>query len=291
VTTLSAGRLLADPRGIVLDSRGNAYVADRCGVDLHPSIVRIDTRTGRQSLVARGGLLEKPREIAFRGRSLLVADENGFGGHGGVIRVDPVTGHQSRVSSGGYFLDPYGVGVGPHGEVYVAEQNDLTYDKGGVVQVNPATGDQKVLSVGKPFGNPEALTVAANGTIYVADGRGVVVEVNPRTGARRLVAEHGDLIDVEGIAIAPAAQLPPPRPGRVTAVDQPPILRRLSRRYYAGLPAHCIHRGVDTPSTRYRLTPHPRQVGYTEEGPDIKDHSWRNAPPTPHGPPPPPKDR
>ena len=67
-------------------------------------VIRVDARSGTQTMVSAGGSFVIPLGIAVEADgNILVADSDAFGGKGGVIRVDPATGEQTEVSTGKKF--------------------------------------------------------------------------------------------------------------------------------------------------------------------------------------------
>lgn len=153
--------LLYAPRGLTLAPDGSAYIT--VDPDVHQprgaAIVRIDVRTGEQSLVAsnalareRGGptLLRRPAGILMKkDGELVIADTQAFDGEGGLIAMDPRTGRQRALTS-----------------------NSISQRRGGST----------------PFGEPNAVVEGAAGRFYVTDreSRGAVIVVERSGAARRL---------------------------------------------------------------------------------------------------------
>src|SRR5207247_10024997 len=90
VSVLAGGGLLQLPCGVAVTSDGSLFVADGSG-----AVVRVDPRSGDQSLITQGQFMVQPVGIAADAHeSILIADS---GAHC-VIQVNARTGVQRVVS-------------------------------------------------------------------------------------------------------------------------------------------------------------------------------------------------
>ena len=84
-------------------------------------MLRIDARSGAQSVVSEGGYLVGPVGITMdSGGELIVGDPYTVNRkssdlyNGGIIRINPATGHQTLLARGhGSFVNPRGVAIVP----------------------------------------------------------------------------------------------------------------------------------------------------------------------------------
>lgn len=137
----------------------------------------------------------------------------------GVFAVDTRSGARTILSAfddpsqGPLGREPRGVAVSPRGRIFVLDREAGAFASFGAVFAVDASGRRVVLSdlsdpAQGPTGiNPEGIAVARSGMIYVVDsdaGRdnaGVVLAIDPRSGARRLVTAFGD--PAQGPALLP----------------------------------------------------------------------------------------
>lgn len=172
---VSAGGLLVNPTGIVVDPIGPIYVADTHGIrddgtgnpdpaDTRGRILSIDPGTGAQTIVSELGLLDRPRGLAWippahGGPRLLVTDAS----NGRLVDVDVGTGAQAEIT----------VLVAPRAVVFESSGHAVVADgTSGLVRVDLATGIQSVV---RPISSPDLvdpldLALDVDGSIWVADG-------------------------------------------------------------------------------------------------------------------------
>ena len=232
-TTITEGNNFVTPHGVTFDANGQILVVDRDAFGFQANaagpggVVRVDPRTGAQTVISRGGYFKTPVAIAVEADgNILVADDDSIFGdnNGAVIRVNPITGAQTVVSRGGYFVDPYGIAVQPNGDILVADQDAFpdgtaicgarkaTNGRGGIIRVNPTTGAQTVVSAKGKFCDADGAELAPNGGLYVADLTafgvpGGVICVNPATGTQYAISKRGDFSEPADVAIAPGGSV------------------------------------------------------------------------------------
>ena len=146
-----------------------------------------------------------------------------------VVRVDPLTGAQTIVSdtttgSGPSFGSGVltGIVVEPTGDLVVIDEEQDT-----VVRVDPVTGNRTVISANAVIGSgpavrPRSIAASATGTLFVA-GAGQLVQVDPDTGMRRVVAKMSDVftdmaVEATGTVIG-VSHMPDLFCGFITRVD------------------------------------------------------------------------
>ena len=123
-----------------------------------------------------------------------------------ILRSDPATGSLVEISrngsQGNLFHRPYDLAVEADGDLLVADLGEPEVKDGAIIRVNPYTGRQTLVSSGGYFYDPAGITVGPDGSIYVIDPLfvddlvhpqgGLVIRVDPHTGAQQLVASNFD---------------------------------------------------------------------------------------------------
>jgi DNA-binding beta-propeller fold protein YncE len=123
-----------------------------------------------------------------------------------ILRSDPATGSLVEISrngpQGNLFHRPFDVAVERDGDLIVADMGEPEVKDGAVIRVNPYTGRQTRLSSGGYFWDPAGITVGPDGAIYVIDPLfvddlvhpqgGLVIRVDPHTGAQQLLSSNFD---------------------------------------------------------------------------------------------------
>jgi hypothetical protein len=99
-----------------------------------------------------------------------------------ILRADSVSGASQVVSQGEKLMQPFGIAVGPKGEVFVSDTGCS-----GLFGINPNTGEQRLICSGGLLGLPFGITVEQTGMILVANGQSLL-RVNPDSGTQVLVS-------------------------------------------------------------------------------------------------------
>ncbi len=128
-----------------------------------------------------------------------------------IIRVSPVDGAQEIVSTGGLLVEPVSILVAPDGDLLVADA--CSQGAGAILRIGQ-DGTQELLASGADLIHPRALAMATDGALYVAaeatigaDTLGVVVRVDPTTGAQELLSAGQWLGAVHGIVVDQLGQI------------------------------------------------------------------------------------
>ena len=234
-TLISQGGELVDPAGVAVAPDGSLLVVENVGVGGNPrsgegggqpAVIRIDPRTGGQTVITRRGRLCYPFGIAVdaQGR-ILVSDfgelsENGsvvvdcpvaVPRAGSVIRIAPSNGQQELLSFnppiGGLFLGSVGLAVEPTGTVLVVNQRSAD---AAVAAVDPFNGLQSVIATNASptdqFETPQRVAIAPDGNLVVSDyalnnQEGGLVSVVRATGEARLLRKDAKFNNPLGLAI------------------------------------------------------------------------------------------
>jgi sugar lactone lactonase YvrE len=214
---------LNEPYGIVLDSRGNLFFADR----LNRRVRRVDARSGVISTVAGNGStvysgdggpaasagLVEPNGVALTrdGRTLLIAD---VAGHrirkvdltSGQITTFAGTGRSRHDGDGGpaeraAIWGARAVAVGPDSSVYILEREGnrlrVVSPKTGQIETIAGTGLKGYSGDGGPaimatFNGPKELDVDSAGNVWVVDTENHAIRfIDAATRHVRTVAGSG----------------------------------------------------------------------------------------------------
>ena len=114
-------------------------------------------------------------------------------------------GFAEHTDPGALVIGPTGVGVGPHGVLYVADSvgNRIAAIPDGLTRSSILGGGGMTVSVGGSLNDPLGLAIAPNGDVITANGGdGRIVETTPggkQSAARNLVPDGGG--DLFGIAL------------------------------------------------------------------------------------------
>jgi DNA-binding beta-propeller fold protein YncE len=210
---VASGGRLVDPSGIAVAPDGTLYVLENVGAAGDPEVLRVNPATGAQAVVTSGDELCYPFGIAIEpAGSLVVTDSGSVSGGvdcqndaGAVVRVNAATGGQSIVSKraepwGLLIEKPFGVAVGPGGEILLANEA-ATAD--AVIAVNPQTGLQSVVSPNFPddvFNVPQRPALLPDGNVVVTDyllddQEGGLVHVARPSGAQTVLRQSRQLFN------------------------------------------------------------------------------------------------
>ncbi len=125
----------------------------------------------------------------------------GDSGDGQIVRISHKSAHQKVVAQGHHLSNPDSGAFDDKGRLVVGDY-DAFGSFGGVFRINVGTGGVQTLASGAPFGRgPTDVAITPNGKIYTVDsGAGVVFRIDPKSGARRIVASGGKLGSPLGVA-------------------------------------------------------------------------------------------
>jgi hypothetical protein len=155
--------------GIAIDRDGGLVVVNRSAPGILPfpcglagSVMRVDTTTGNQTLMAAPLLLSFPLGLAIdHDGSVVVANE--CEGGAGLVRIG-AGGAQNEITpnTGGDVLrTPERVAITPGGNMLVSDYNGGSDLDGSIVKVTPG-GVQSTLSSGLLFNHPLGIVVVPN---------------------------------------------------------------------------------------------------------------------------------
>jgi hypothetical protein len=148
----------------------------------------LNANSGSPSLVASGQKLVRPLGIAIANNGDMIVSDTGCGA---LLAIDAAQ-NQKVIAQGGALGVPFGIAIEKSGSILVANARFI-------VRVNPQ--GQQILSSGTISTVPIAVTVAPNGDIFAVDALGIVVQVDPATGAQTRIAAGGYLKRPQGIAV------------------------------------------------------------------------------------------
>src|SRR6266498_1998036 len=187
---ISVGLLLA---GVAFTGNLNAGALQHFDVlvaDSQATVYRVDPRTGERTIIAQGGKLDRPYDLAqMRDGTVVVSDTGTLR----IVGLNPATGEQTVLAEGGELGVPFGIDVDQHNRIYVANSS-------AIVRVNPETRQVETIAKGGLLQVPLDVAAAPDGSLYVADALAGIVRVDPATQEQTLITK-GDLLH-QSIGIA-----------------------------------------------------------------------------------------
>jgi streptogramin lyase len=208
--------------------------------DSQATIYSVNPRTREQTIVAQGGKLDRPYDLAVQGDGTIVVSDTITRR---IVQVNPSTHEQTVVAEGDDLGTPFGLDVDKHNGIYVATSTSVLYINpkngkvetvatggllraaldvavapdgnvyvadvvSGIVRVNPANHKQTLIASGNMLHTPIGIVLDGNHSAYVADASGqCVVAVDLLDGTQKLVSMAGLLTSPVGIAMAPDGTL------------------------------------------------------------------------------------
>ncbi len=196
-TVLGMGnQSLVLPGGVVVDQKGNRYVADRTRNQVYEV-----TSAGAVSTVSTGSLaLSQPNGVALDGANTLYIADSG----NNRIVVVPASGSASVLNTGSQTLQqPQSVVGDGSGIVYIASTGD-----NHIVKVT-ATGSASILDTESiTLQQPRGITLDAAGSLYIANtGNSSIVKVTTSGSTSIMNTGSVTLEQPEGLAIDAAGTL------------------------------------------------------------------------------------
>jgi sugar lactone lactonase YvrE len=172
-TVISEGGALCNPFGIAFEPGGDLIVVDygtlalrgvECPTQPNGALVRVDSSTGGQTVIASGELLRSPFGVAVEpGGRIFVANES-VTATAAIVEVDPVTREQRAVvqnTAGDLLRMPERIALAPDGRLLVTDF-ELADHYGGIVRVAPGDGSQAAAWQGELFCYPLGVAVVVN---------------------------------------------------------------------------------------------------------------------------------
>jgi hypothetical protein len=151
ITQSNSGDGFSVPVGMVAGPGNTLYVADEPGnvQGADPGAIwQVNLDTGEQTLIAHGGLLDHPSDLAIAPNGDLLVGNTGYAGNrytASVVRVNPQTGEQALVTTFSSCTGLDSLDVGPDGTIYVGAIS-VWVTPGRIYQVDPVTGDWGTLT-------------------------------------------------------------------------------------------------------------------------------------------------
>ncbi len=148
-TIVTQGGSLTLPDAIQPGPGDTLYVAN-APFDNAGAIFQVNCATGQQTLIATGGYINQPVDMALNPQGdLIVVDRAGGGapGLGNVVSINPATGEQTLISTGLRAIN--GVSVDASGDIFVSTFGyPPVMLQARIVEINPSTGAQSTVTTG-----------------------------------------------------------------------------------------------------------------------------------------------
>ena len=162
-------------------------------------VIRVNSGTGAQTVLASGHGLLNPIGVAVQGNGdILIADAGNYPVDGGVFRIDHSSGALTRLVSGAGF---FAILVSADGTTFVAGNDQVS-------MLDTSSGALTTISAGGSLRSIFGLDAESSGKLVVADGEaGKVIRIDPSTGDQTTVASGNYLHYPLGIAVWPDTPL------------------------------------------------------------------------------------
>jgi hypothetical protein len=187
---------------------GDIVIATQSSGDLYV----IDPKSGATSLLSSGGRLFNPSHVLIDEQGqILVAERSGM--TPGIVRTDPATAQQELLASGLYLNYPVALTLDRSGDLIVGNHTFDAQTPGSLVHVDLPGGARTRLPVElEGVASVQDVEVDAAGDIIVLDsgypaGNSEILRVNPRTGAKTLIASGGHLYLPSDLLVHPSGDL------------------------------------------------------------------------------------
>jgi non-specific serine/threonine protein kinase/serine/threonine-protein kinase len=198
-TAVSCGGLMRDPASFLLESETTAIVIDLQAQNSYRSrFLRIDLTTGKQTLLAEGGLAAQAiKAVWLQPGELAVTSIWGTeGGPSDIVAIDAANGKQRYISRFGMMDDPSAIARLSPAELLIGDANIDLSGWSALFGVDIRTGRQRRLRRGREFRQIEDLIVLDEHRAIVLDSghdqwTPHLWEVDLRTDTKRLIAKEG----------------------------------------------------------------------------------------------------
>ncbi len=153
------------PVAVAVAENGDLIVASAGSLS---EIVRVNPRSGVQTVISQGRNLKNPQSIALDGNDIYVTDvatPDGNFGVGVVIQIDLTTGNQTVLSSGENLVGPVGIAIDQEGQLVVGDPYTINPDSvdlydGGIIRIDPVSRVQKLIVRGQDvYVNPRGVAI------------------------------------------------------------------------------------------------------------------------------------
>jgi len=167
IQTACTGGSLLYPLCVAVTEREELVVLNMA---FPPEIIRVHPN-GVQSVISRGGLLNRPQAFAVQGDHIYITDvanSDGNFGIGRVIDVDARTGEQTIAAEGQYLSGPVGIALDNEGQLVVGDPYTVNPERadqldGGIIRINLFTHQQDLVTRGTgSFVNPRGVAIVPN---------------------------------------------------------------------------------------------------------------------------------
>jgi len=157
-------------------------------------VIKVDGKTGAQTVVSSGHLLRQPFGVVIDSQNQIVVTDSAR-----LIRIDPLTGTQKLIAddASGVLGSPYGLAVNHHGAVLAANLR-------AILAIDPVTGHAEVVASGGHLRSPVAIALAESGEdLFILDlgSPRQIVRLNLKSHAQTIISKGGYLKSPQSIVV------------------------------------------------------------------------------------------
>src|SRR5882724_4249717 len=157
-------------------------------------VIKVDGKTGAQTVVSSGNLLRQPFGVVIDSQNQIVVTDSAR-----LIRIDPLTGTQKVIAddSSGLLGSPYGIALNHHGAVLAANLQ-------AILAIDPVTGHAEVVASGGHLRSPVAIALAEGGQdLFILDlgSPREIIRLNLKSHAQTIISQGDYLKSPQSIVV------------------------------------------------------------------------------------------
>ena len=195
--TPAHGQLPPPSTPVALKS-GDIIYADSGDAIAGGFVIKVDGKTGAQTVVSSGRLLRQPFGVVIDSENQIVVTDSAR-----LIRIDPLTGTQKVIAddSSGLLGSPYGIALNHHGAVLAANLQ-------AILAIDPVAGHTEIVASGGHLRSPVAIALAEGGEdLFILDlgSPPEIIRLNLKSHAQTIISKGGYLKSPQSIVVKGSA--------------------------------------------------------------------------------------